>query len=75
MRDQRIGRWLSGVAMVAIVVTGCAKGSGASAPRRERGRAPRAAASAGAARPGAERAARPPPPRPARAPATRATSS
>ena len=32
MRDQRIGRWLSGMAIVAIVITGCAKSSGASAP-------------------------------------------
>ena len=32
MREQRIGRWLSGFAIVAIIVTGCAKGSGDSAP-------------------------------------------
>ena len=31
MREHRIGRWLSGIAIVAIVVTGCAKGSGDSA--------------------------------------------
>ena len=31
MREHRIGRWLSGMAIVAIVVTGCAKGSGDSA--------------------------------------------
>jgi glycine betaine/proline transport system substrate-binding protein len=47
MREHRIGRWLSGMAIVAIVVTGCAKGSGDSAAPASAA-APSAAASAGA---------------------------
>ena len=48
MREHRIGRWLSGMAVVAIVVSGCARGSGDSAPPASAA-APSAAASAAAA--------------------------
>jgi glycine betaine/proline transport system substrate-binding protein len=45
MRQNGLGRWLSGIAIVAIVVTGCAKSSGATTPPASAAAAPSTAAS------------------------------
>ncbi len=61
MREHRIGRWLSGMAIVVIVVSGCAKGSGDSAaPASAAARSAAASASAaGSAAPSASAAVAP----------------
>ena len=48
MRQNGLVRWLGGVAMVAVIVTGCAKGSGATTPPASTGTGGTASQAAGA---------------------------
>ena len=48
MRANGLGRWFSGIAIVALIVAGCARGSGATTPPASTGAAPSTAASTAA---------------------------
>jgi glycine betaine/proline transport system substrate-binding protein len=48
MRANGLGRWFSGIAIVALIVAGCARGSGATTPPASTGAGPSTAASTAA---------------------------